>query len=83
MFSKILTTIGMILLDLTLYMNINQLTSFSGFLNIISFALFSSIACNLLWNYTSVRFGHKPAIAFRLIMTLYEFIIPVVPNVFT
>lgn len=82
-FSKIVTTIGMILLDLTLYMNINQLTSYSGFLNIISFSLFSSIACNLLWNYTSVRFGYKPAIVFRLIMTLYEFIIPVIPNVFT
>lgn len=80
--SKILTTIGMILIDLTLYTSINQFTTFSGVLDIISFSLIASIANNLLWNYTSVRFGYKPAIVFRLIITLYEFIIPIIPNVF-
>ena len=81
--SKLLATIGMILIDLTLYANMSQLTTFDGFITIISFSLLASIASNLLWNYTSVRFGYKPAIVFRLVMTLYEFIIPVVPNVFT
>jgi hypothetical protein len=80
MLSKVLTTIAMILIDLTLYMNVNQLTTYSTFVNIISFSLFASIAGNLLWNYTSKRFGYKPAIVFRLIMTLYEFIIPIIPK---
>ena len=60
----------------------NQFTTFNGFIDVISFSLLASIANNLLWNYTSVRFGYKPAIVFRLIITLYEFIIPIVPNVF-
>ena len=80
--SKILTTVGMILIDLTLYTSMNQFTTFNGFIDVISFSLLASIANNLLWNYTSVRFGYKPAIVFRLIITLYEFIIPIVPNVF-
>lgn len=80
--SKILTTVCMILIDLTLYANMNQFTTFSGFVNMISFSLLASIANNLLWNYTSVRYGYKPAIVFRLVITLYEFIIPVIPNIF-
>ena len=82
MISKVLTTISLILVDLTLYTNMSQLSTYSGFVSIISFSLLSSIAGNLLWNYTSVRYGYKPAIVFRLIMTLYEFIIPIIPNVF-
>ena len=80
--SKILTTTFLILIDLTLYTTINQLTTFKGFVDVIGFSLLASIANNLLWNYTSVRFGYRPSIIFRLIITLYEFIIPVVPNVF-
>ncbi len=80
--SKILTTICMMLIDLTLYTTINQLKTFDGLVEVISFSLLASIANNLLWNYTSIRFGYKPAIVFRLIITLYEYIIPVMPNVF-
>lgn len=82
MISKVLTTMIMIFIDLTLYMSVSQMTNFESLRNIISFSLLSSIANNLLWNYTSVRFGSGPAIIFKLVMTLYEFIIPVVPNVF-
>ena len=80
--SKVLTTVGMILIDLTLYTSMRQFTTFKGIVDLISFSLIASVANNLLWNYTSVRFGYKPAIIFRLIITLYEFIIPIVPNVF-
>lgn len=80
--SKILSTMCMVFVDLSLYANISQITTYDGFISIVSFSLLASIAGNLLWNYTSVRFGYKPAIVFRLIMTLYEFIIPIVPNVF-
>lgn len=80
--SKILTTVYMILIDLTIYTTINQLKTFNGLVDAISFSLIASVASNLLWNYTSIRFGYKPAIVFRLIITLYEYIIPVIPNVF-
>ena len=80
--SKILITLAMVLIDVSLYTNINQIITFTGFTNIISFSVFASIASNLLWNYTSIRYGYKPAIIFRLIFTLYEFIIPIIPNIF-
>lgn len=81
-FSKVLATIAMVLVDLTLYTNMSKITTFNGAINIINFWLLASISSNLLWNYTSIRFGYKPIIVFRLIITLYEFVIPVTPNVF-
>lgn len=80
--SKILTTISMILIDLIIYTDIYQITTFDGFLHIISFTLFASIANNLLYNYISSRFGCKPVIAFRLITVLYVYIIPIIPDVY-
>lgn len=80
--SKILTTISMILIDLIIYTDIYQITTFDGFLNIISFTLFASIANNLLYNYISTRFGSKPVIAFRLITVLYAYIIPIIPDIY-
>ncbi len=80
--SKILTIIAMILIDLIIYANIYQITTFDGFINIISFTLFASIACNLLYNYISIRFGCKPVIVFRLITVLYAYIIPIIPDVY-
>lgn len=80
--SKILPTLSMILIDLIFYANIYQITTFNGFVNIISFTLFASIASNFLYNYISVRFGYKPVVVFRLITVLYMYIIPIIPNVY-
>ena len=80
--SKILTLIPMVLIDVIIYNNIYQLTTFDGFLHIISFTVFASTASNLLYNYISIRFGCKPIIAFRLITVLYAYIIPIIPDVY-
>jgi signal peptidase len=80
--SKILTTISMILIDVIIYSNIYQITTFDGFVNIMSFTIFASISGNLLYNYISVRFGSKSVIVFRLITVLYAYIIPIIPDVY-
>lgn len=80
--SNILTTVAMILIDLIVYTNIYNLSNLEGFLIIIGFSLFSSISFNLLYNYVAVRFGIKPIIAFRLITTLYAYIIPIIPDIY-
>lgn len=80
--SKILTFISMVLIDLIIYTNIYQITTFDGFLNIISFTLFASISSNLLYNYISIRFGCKPVIIFRLITVLYAYIISIIPDIY-
>lgn len=80
--SKILTTISMVLIDLIIYVNIYQMATFEGFINIMSFTVFASISCNLLYNYIGIKFGYKPVIVFRLITVLYAYIIPIIPDVY-
>lgn len=79
--SKIISTICMVVVDLVLYTNIYDITTFDGFLSIVGFTLFASIACNCLYNYISNKFGAVPVIVFRLITILYAYMIPIIPNV--
>jgi signal peptidase len=79
---KVLTTISMIILDLIIYANMNQFNSFEGFVNIISYSFFASISCNLLYNYISKRYGSRAVIIFRLLTSLYPYILPIIPNVY-
>lgn len=80
-FSNALTFIIMVLIDLILYADIYGMTEFESFRNIIGFTIFASLACNLLYNYTSSRYGVVGNIIYRLITVLYAYIIPIVPDV--
>lgn len=81
-FTKVFTFISMVLIDVIIYAGIYDLTSLNGFLTAIGFILFASISCNLLYNYISIRFGFKSIIIYRLITTLYAYIIPIIPNIY-
>lgn len=80
--SQILVFVSMVVIDLILYTNVYNITTFDDFVSVVSFTLFSSIACNLLYNYTVSRFGAKTVIIFRLVTILYVYIIPLIPNVY-
>ena len=80
--SKVLSFIALVLVDLIVYTNIYDIVTLTGFLNIVGFVLFASIACNLLYNYIGIRFGTRSIIVYRLITVLYAYIIPVIPNVY-
>lgn len=80
--SKVFAFIALVLVDLIVYTNIYDILTLTGFLNIVGFVLFASIACNLLYNYICSRFGHKPVIVYRLITVLYAYIIPIIPDVY-
>lgn len=80
--AKILTFINMTLIDLVIYTGVYDITNFNEFLTIIGFILFSSISCNLLYNYLSIRYGKTPIIIYRLITVIYPYIIPIIPNMY-
>lgn len=80
--NKILTFTIMVLLDIIIYYNVYDMTSYDKMLEIIGFSLFASISCNLLYNYISNKYGIKANIYYRLITILYIYIIPYIPNVF-
>lgn len=80
--SKFMVFVSMVLVDLLVYTNMNSVATLDGFLMVVGFSLFSSLACNMLYNYISVRYGYKPIIIYRLVTSLYVYIIPIIPNVY-
>lgn len=72
----------MVLVDLIIYANVYDMSDFDTFVETMGFTLFASMAGNLLYNYTSSRYGALPIIIYRLLTILYVYIIPVVPNVY-
>ena len=80
-FHKILFFICCIMLDIAIYSNVNLIYTFDGWLDIFGNVMIGSITSNLLFNYLSKRYGYYPNIIFRLFITLYSYIIPVVPNI--
>lgn len=82
-YKKSVAFLLMVLCDVIINININKydLTRMSDFLGFFGYILFTSISANLMLNYTSIRYGKTPNIFYRLIMTLYVYIIPITPNV--
>lgn len=81
-FTGLLTFIIMVLADLIIYINIYTISGYEDIIEVIGFTLFASVACNLLYNYISNRYGIKGNIIYRLITVLYVYIIPYIPNVY-
>jgi len=75
-FTKLITFIIMVLVDLIIYTNIYTISGYDDIVEVIGFTLFASMACNLLYNYISNRYGIKGNIIYRLITVLYVYIIP-------
>lgn len=81
-FNSFITFLIMVLIDLIVYVNIYNVETLEKFAEVIGFTFFASVACNLLYNYNSSRYGMLGNIIYRLITVLYVYIIPYVPNVY-
>ena len=71
-----------IAIDLLLYIDIYDLDKLNDFLIVSGFLFFSSISTNLLFNYITTRYDKDSIIIYRLITTLFLYIIPVIPDVY-
>ena len=80
--SKILTLIITVLIEINLYSSIYNISKLNDFLLLLGFITFSNTSSNLLYSYLSPKYGVKPIIAYRLIITLYAYIMPVIPDVY-
>ena len=78
----VLTFIGMFIVDMAIYAGIYDVTTLSGFLANLGYVILPSISFNILYNYISYRFYHEPIIVFKLIIMLYMYVIPVIPDVY-
>ena len=76
----VLTCILFILLDITnaLYYN-NFATKYETFI-FIALTLLPSISTNIVCSYLTYKVGYKPNIVYLLIINLYQYLIPIIPN---
>lgn len=77
--TTVLIFISSLCVDLLIYSNLNNINSFQKFMDIIGLTLIPALASNFLYQYISQNYGMHPNIAYRLIITLYPYIIPFVP----
>jgi len=80
--TKVITFIIMVIIDLIIYTDIYNINTYQEIVEVIGFIFFASIACNLLYNYISNRYGFKGITIYRLITVLYVYIIPYIPNIY-
>lgn len=81
--SKYLIIIALVLLDVILSTNIYNLTTTNDYFVLISFIIIASIANNMLYNYIIVKYRNvKGIIIYRIITTLYMYIIPITPDIY-
>ncbi|MBP5204636.1 hypothetical protein J6Z48_03285, partial [bacterium] len=81
--SEILLFLSMIVVDILVYRTLyGRFTNYDQYLTLLGLIIFSSVSCNLLYNYVSRRYGQSSIISYRLITTLYYFIFPLIPNVY-
>lgn len=80
--SKTLLTISMVLIDLVIYAGVYDVFVLDDMLTILGFILFASVACNLLYNYVTYRFGSKGVIIYRLMTIMYAYFIPYIPDIY-
>ena len=81
-FSNAIVLIDMVLIDLIIYIGVYNLSDFEDMLTVLGFIFFASVACNLLYNYISIRFENKGIVIYRLMTGLFVYIIPYIPDVY-
>jgi signal peptidase I len=80
--SPIMTFLIMVLIDILIYAETVDFTDLNSILTAMGYVLFASIANNLLFNYVSLRYDSKGIIIYKLIISLYMYVIPVIPDVY-
>ncbi len=76
----ILTIVFFCLVDISMSLHLYDVKSISGLLGMSTVILIPSIFKNLLLNDLTLRFGFIPGIIYSLIMGLYSYLVPIVPN---
>ena len=79
--STVATIFLFILLDMSILLPYAVFTDNYSIFKFIALTLFPTISTNISFSYVSRKGGYKPVIFYSLIMTLYPYIIPIVPNV--
>ncbi len=76
----VMTCVLFILIDITGAVYYNNFSSNYDTFMFFSLSLLPSISTNIVCTYVSVKVGYKPVIFYLLVMRLYPYLLPIVPN---
>ena len=69
-----------VLSELLMAGGVQEIDSIYQLMDFLGMVLFPALTANLLYQYISKRYGFWPNIVYRLILTLYVYLIPFAPN---
>ena len=78
---ELLSYFTFVILDVAALYDGGAPTSFSRLADFLLLAVFPALAANILYHYTSKKYGMLPNIAYRIIITLIPYFISVKPNI--
>lgn len=81
--TQVLLFISEVMISLLIYSTVFFFTDLERILIIFGIGLVSSVSENLLFNYMSVRYGEKPILIYRMITSLFIYIIPFEPDIYS
>ncbi|MBR3254446.1 signal peptidase I [Candidatus Saccharibacteria bacterium] len=80
-FSKIAAYVIGVLAEIVIYVAVYDTARLEQLLLLVGL-VGAAFTGNFLYNYVSVRFGAIPVVAYRLIIGLYAYIIPILPDIY-
>ena len=76
---SVLCFISCVFADVLMLYSLNGVQTFNKFMDIVGLTFLPAITANALYHYVSSKFGPLPNIVYRLIITLYAYILPKIP----
>ena len=69
-----------ILSELLVFSTLTSITTFSSFMDATGLYLLPAVTANILYNFLAKNYGFLPGIAYRLLTTLYSYVLPIYPQ---
>jgi signal peptidase len=69
-----------VLTEILVFSTLDYITTFNRFMDAVAIYTLPAITANILYNFLSKNYGFMPNIVYRLIMTLYLYVLPVYPQ---
>ncbi len=73
--ADVLSYISCVIAEVLVHYVLSDILSFKKFMDIVALVFLPAVISNLLYHYIAKRYGYLPNIAYRLIITLYPYVI--------
>ena len=79
-FMGLLAFVSGALSEVLVFSTLGYITTFNRFMDAVGLYMLPAVTANVLYNFLSKKYGFLPNIVYRLIMSLYLYVLPVYPQ---